>query len=440
MKTSSSVVRWGESSCSRRLVVGGEVGDPLGRQPGDGQRARRPRRPSRPPRPAASSAARGSRRAHRDAVAGRAGEQLAHGVSAIRRPRPITTRWSAVSSSSLIRWLETSTVRPSAASARRKPRIQRMPSGSSPLTGSSNSSSGGSPSSAAAMPEPLAHPEREAADAPARDARQPDELEHLVARARRGSPLLRASQSRWSSRAQAGVHRAGVEQRADLAQRALERRVRPAGDQRRARRRARRARGSSASSSTCRRRSGRRTRSRARLDGERQVVDGERRPVALGQPSTSIMAPTVCAGRRACRRARERSSDIPRAGDAPAAREPRDNRCVERVRSDHGAARLAAVSRAGARRSSGCSRRTLYTRGRGDDVPTTILLDAGRDAAADCVRRTHLKTRPRSSPRWRRCSLLAQRRRRRRRRSPAIVGPGVGAVPGRRALPRAGWR
>src|SRR4029453_6845907 len=33
-------------------------------------------------------------------------------VAAISRPRPMTIRWSAASSSSLMRWLETSTVRP----------------------------------------------------------------------------------------------------------------------------------------------------------------------------------------------------------------------------------------------------------------------------------------------------------------------------------------
>ena len=73
-------------------------------------------------------------------------------VSAISRPRPITTSRSAVSDISLIRWLDTNTVRPCAARSRRKWRTQRMPSGSSPLTGSSKSSTPGSPSRAAAMP------------------------------------------------------------------------------------------------------------------------------------------------------------------------------------------------------------------------------------------------------------------------------------------------
>ena len=73
-------------------------------------------------------------------------------VSATRRPRPMTMRWSAVSSSSPIRWLETSTTRLCAASSRMRPRIHTIPSGSRPLTGSSNMSTGGSPSNAAAIP------------------------------------------------------------------------------------------------------------------------------------------------------------------------------------------------------------------------------------------------------------------------------------------------
>jgi hypothetical protein len=51
-----------------------------------------------------------------------------------------------------IRWLETNTVRPSAASDLIRLRIHKMPSGSSPFTGSSNIRICGSPSSAAAMP------------------------------------------------------------------------------------------------------------------------------------------------------------------------------------------------------------------------------------------------------------------------------------------------
>src|SRR5580658_3884696 len=73
-------------------------------------------------------------------------------VSAISRPLPITSRWSAVSAISLIRWLEISTVRPSAASVRMRVLTQWMPSGSRPFTGSSKMSTAGSPSSAEAMP------------------------------------------------------------------------------------------------------------------------------------------------------------------------------------------------------------------------------------------------------------------------------------------------
>ena len=73
-------------------------------------------------------------------------------VLAISRPRPMTMMSSAVFSISDIRWLETNTVRPSDASAFIRFRIQRMPSGSSPLTGSSNISTSGSPSSVPAMP------------------------------------------------------------------------------------------------------------------------------------------------------------------------------------------------------------------------------------------------------------------------------------------------
>ena len=51
-----------------------------------------------------------------------------------------------------IRWLDTNTVRPSAASDFIRLRIHRIPSGSSPLTGSSNIRIFGSPSSVPAMP------------------------------------------------------------------------------------------------------------------------------------------------------------------------------------------------------------------------------------------------------------------------------------------------
>ena len=57
-------------------------------------------------------------------------------------------------------WLDTNTVRPSAASPRSNVRTSRMPGGSSPFAGSSRIRSSGSFISAAATPEPLLHPER----------------------------------------------------------------------------------------------------------------------------------------------------------------------------------------------------------------------------------------------------------------------------------------
>ena len=74
------------------------------------------------------------------------------GQSAISLPLPMTMRWSAVTAISFIRWLDTKMVRPSAASCFIRFLTHRIPSGSSPLTGSSRSSTGGSPSMAAAMP------------------------------------------------------------------------------------------------------------------------------------------------------------------------------------------------------------------------------------------------------------------------------------------------
>ena len=57
---------------------------------------------------------------------------------AMSLPRPSTTSWVAVCAISLIRCDETKTVRPSSASDLSSSRIQRTPSGSRPLTGSSS--------------------------------------------------------------------------------------------------------------------------------------------------------------------------------------------------------------------------------------------------------------------------------------------------------------
>src|SRR5689334_4402705 len=118
-------------------------------------------------------------------------------VSAISRPLPITSRWSAVRAISLIRWLETSTVRPSAASARMRVRTQWMPSGSRPFTGSSKMRTAGSPRSAAAMPSRWLMPsERPFARRLATSSRPT--VRSTSSTRPRGMPLLWARQSRWS--------------------------------------------------------------------------------------------------------------------------------------------------------------------------------------------------------------------------------------------------
>jgi hypothetical protein len=116
--------------------------------------------------------------------------------SAISRPRPTTIRWSAVFSISDIRWLETNTARPSAASDLISLRIHKMPSGSSPFTGSSNISTCGSPSSAAAMPSRWLMPSENPLD---RFPATPDSptMSSTSATRRGEMPLVYARHSRW---------------------------------------------------------------------------------------------------------------------------------------------------------------------------------------------------------------------------------------------------
>ncbi len=112
-------------------------------------------------------------------------------------PRPITTRWSAVRAISLIRCEETKTVRPSVASRFIRLRIQRMPSGSSPLTGSSNITISGSPSSAEAMPRRWPIPSEKPRERFRATEARPTRSSTSPTRAA-GMRLLWASQSRWS--------------------------------------------------------------------------------------------------------------------------------------------------------------------------------------------------------------------------------------------------
>ena len=175
-------------------------------------------------------------------------------ASAIRRPFPITMRWSAVRAISLMRWLETNTVRPSAARRRSRVRIHRMPSGSRPFTGSSHSRTGGSPSSAAASPRRWLMPSE---NAPARrgDVGQADRLQHLVDPPPADAVALRHAQQVVAGTAPA-VHRAYLQHRPHLVQRAADLAVRRARSPSRCRHSAGPARRSSASWSTCPRRSG----------------------------------------------------------------------------------------------------------------------------------------------------------------------------------------
>ena len=152
-------------------------------------------------------------------------------VSAITLPRPTITRWPAVSCSSPIRWLDTSTARPSAASARRNPRIQMMPSGSMPLNGSSNITADGSPSIAAAIPSrwriPSEYPPalRRAADC--------IPVCSITASTRRaGRPWELGQPEQVVAAGAAGLQRRGVQQRAQPGQRPAEGPVGPPADQR----------------------------------------------------------------------------------------------------------------------------------------------------------------------------------------------------------------
>ena len=147
---------------------------------------------------------------------------------------------------------------------RNRPRIHTMPSGSSPLTGSSSISTGGSPSSAAAMPSRWRMPRENPPTRLRGHAGQADQVEHLVDPALGQAVAVRQPQQ-VVVRAPAGMHGRRVEQRADLGQRRRKRPVRPAADRRAARRRPRPARGSAAWWWTCRSRSGRRTRSPVRV-------------------------------------------------------------------------------------------------------------------------------------------------------------------------------
>ena len=122
---------------------------PPRRWPGRAGRRRRSLDVSKPARRSAASRAPGSRQ--RTVVPWPASSACRLSSARIR-PCPITTRRSTVACTSARRWLDSSTVPPPAANSCSSRRIQRMPSGSMPLAGSSRISTAGSPSSAVPMP------------------------------------------------------------------------------------------------------------------------------------------------------------------------------------------------------------------------------------------------------------------------------------------------
>ena len=174
--------------------------------------------------------------------------------------------------------------------ARRRPaycmklRIQRMPSGSSPLTGSSNISTCGSPSIAAAMPEALGHAEREALDPLAGHLAHARHVEHLVHPLGRQAVGLGQRQQVAAGRTRRRGRPWRPAARRPRASALAQVRVAAAVDQRPRRASAGRGRGSSAWSSTCPRRSG--PRNPVTMPGctvKREVVHGELVAVPLGE-------------------------------------------------------------------------------------------------------------------------------------------------------------
>ena len=117
-------------------------------------------------------------------------------ASARTLPRPTTTTWSAMSSSSPIRWLDTSIGRPSAASERRKLADPDDPLGVHAVERLVQDQHRRVAEHGGGDPEPLAHPERVAARLAPR-------------RAGRGRPARSPRRPGWRSCSGSGPSRAG---------------------------------------------------------------------------------------------------------------------------------------------------------------------------------------------------------------------------------------
>jgi hypothetical protein len=139
-------------------------------------------------------------------------------VSAMSRPRPMTTRWSAVSSSSLIRWLDTSTARPSAASDRRKPADPADAVGVQPVHRLVEQEHRGVAQHGTGDAQPLEHAQGEPAGASPRGRRQPHELEHLVDPST-GEAVGLGHPEQVVPCPSTRVDRGGIQQRADVEKR-----------------------------------------------------------------------------------------------------------------------------------------------------------------------------------------------------------------------------
>lgn len=151
------------------------------------------------------------------------------GVSASRRPRPRTTRWSANDAVSFMRWLETSTVRPSPASRLQQRADPDDAFGVEAVGGFVEHDHLGVAQQCGGDPEALAHAEGVRLHPSARHRRQPGLRQYLVHPAPRDA-VARGQCAQLVPAGTGAVRGVRVEQGADVAQRFAERGVGAAAD------------------------------------------------------------------------------------------------------------------------------------------------------------------------------------------------------------------
>ena len=130
----------------------------------------------------------------------------------------IATRLQSSSTSARM-WLESRIVIPSPASRFTSSRMSRMPAGSSPVVGSSSSSSFGSRKQRRGDPEPLPHPVRVPADLVLRAVRELDEVEHLVDARRRSSAVEVGEQAKVAAPGEVRVEARAFDEAGDTVER-----------------------------------------------------------------------------------------------------------------------------------------------------------------------------------------------------------------------------